>query len=111
MEHEVRIPKDAHFGTVETFKLGLFADTQRRDEITDLEPDIGHNKSKHGYDRAVDDLHEELREVAVQESAHAVGAVKFHHPVPHHAVPSCAVFARREDTNRQHAPETVCAVH
>ena len=57
MKLEVRIAEHTHLRTVKTFDLGLRADANRRDEIADLEPDVGHDKAEDRDDRAVDELH------------------------------------------------------
>src|SRR5215510_8114180 len=91
MELKVRVAKGAHLWGVETFEFRFLANANRRDQITYLEPHVRHNKTEHCDHRTVDGLHDELREVAIQEPAHAIGTVEFHHLLAHHAVPAGAV--------------------
>src|SRR5437667_1695632 len=107
MELEVRIAQHAHLWSIEPFDLRLFADAKRRDEIAHFEPYEGHGKAEDRYDYAIDELHNELREVTVQQTAHAIGAVKLHHLIANDAVPARAVFAGREDPDRQDTPQAV----
>ena len=38
----------AHLGPVESFDFDFAADSDRRDQVADLEPDISHDETKHG---------------------------------------------------------------
>ena len=68
-------------------------------------------KPKTTSTRAVDRLHDELRCVAVQNAAHAVGTVLLDELIANDAVPAGAVLAVGEDADRKHAPQAVDAVH
>ena len=54
MKLEVRITEDTHLRTIKTFDLGFLADANRRDQIADLEPDVGHDESEDRDDRGID---------------------------------------------------------
>src|SRR5262249_12669344 len=70
-----------------------------------------HREGKPCQDYAVNPLHNELREVAVKKTTYTIGTIELHHLFTNHAVPSRAVFAGREDTDRQHAPKTINTVN
>src|SRR5258705_13780545 len=79
MELKIWITEHAHLRSVETFDFGFLTDAKRCNKIADLEPNKGHHESKHNEHRAVNDLHNELREIAVQQATHTVGAVELDH--------------------------------
>src|SRR5258705_2808115 len=110
MELKIWITEHAHLRSVETFDFGFLTDAKRCNKIADLEPNKGHHESKHNEHRAVNDLHNELREVTVEQPANTVGAVELHHLVAHYTIPSRAVFSGRKYADRQHAPQTVGSV-
>src|SRR4029450_1375335 len=97
MELEVRIPQDAHLGTVEPFDLRLFADAEGSNKITDLEPHVRHDETEDRHYSCIDYLHDELGEVTVKKTAHAIRAIQFYELVAHNTVPTRAVLARRKD--------------
>src|SRR3990172_9290506 len=110
MELEVGVSEHSHFRTVETFDLDFLVDSNRCDEIADFKPHVGHHEAEHRYYHTIDDLHEELGKIAIEQTAHAVGAIELNHLFPHHTVPACAVRSIGKDPDRQHAPEAVDAV-
>src|SRR5215470_6886765 len=93
MQLKVRITQNAHLRPVKSFDLRLFADAKGCDEIAHLEPHKGHGQSKCRQHHTIDYLHDELREITVEQPTDAIGAVELHHTVANHAVPSCTVFA------------------
>src|SRR6476661_3383159 len=97
---KIRIPQYTHFRTIETFDLGLFRDANRRNYIADFKPYIRHDKAEDRHCTGVDQLHDKLREVTIEQTAHAVGAVGFDHAVAHHTVPTSAVLPRGKYTDR-----------
>src|SRR5712692_6838392 len=111
MELKVRVSQHAHLWAVESFDLGRLADADRRDQVANFEPHVRHHKAKHHEYGSVDHLHDELREVAVEQPADAVRPIQLHEPVAHHTVPTRTVLTGGEDADRQHAPDAAGAVH
>src|SRR5881409_3747468 len=92
MEQKVRVSQHAHLWAVESFDLGLPADADRRDQVANFEPYERHHEAKHNEHGNIDRLHDELREVAVEQPAHAVRPIRLHKPFAYHTVPTRAVL-------------------
>src|SRR5919109_2515735 len=111
MKLEIRIAERAHFGTVESLDFHFLADAKGCNQVTHFEPHIGHRETEHGHSASVDYLHDELREVAIEQSTNAVRAVQFHEIVADNAVPARAILPRCKYTDGDHAPESVDSVN
>src|SRR5215510_786484 len=97
MELKVRVAQHAHLWAVESFDLDLPADANRCDQVANFEPHVCHHKAKHYNHSSIDRLHEELREVAVQQPANAVRAMCLYECFAYHAVPTRTVLTSGED--------------
>ena len=72
MKLEVRITQNTHFRTIETFNFHFFGDSNWRDCIANFEPDIRHHEPEYCNGSGIDQLHDELREVTVEQTTPAV---------------------------------------
>src|SRR5215216_2480107 len=111
MELKVRISQHTHLWDVEPFDLRLPADPDRRDQVTNFEPHVCHHKAEHHDHDSTEQLHEELRGVAVEQPTNTVRPVCLHESFTHHTVPARAILPGREDPDRQHTPDAVDTVY
>src|SRR5438132_8542919 len=75
VELEVRVPEGSHLRRIQAFDLDFLADPKWRDLVAQLKPDPRHREPEDRHHGGADELHDELRRVAVEQPAHAVGAV------------------------------------
>src|SRR5262249_6979729 len=111
MELKIRVSQHTHLWAVESFDLRLPADADRRVQVTKLDPYLGPREAKYRQHCHIDPLHDKLREVAVEQPADTIGAIRLHERIAYHTVPPRAVLAGGEDSDRQHAPEAAGAMH
>src|SRR5262245_21333716 len=97
MELNVWVAQYTNFWGVEPFDLGFPAAADRRDQVANFEPHVCHHEAKYRQHGNVDHLHDELREVTVEQPTYAVGAIRLDEGVADHTVPPCAVLTGGED--------------
>src|SRR5687767_9436885 len=107
---EIGITEGTHFRIVQTTELDFLAHANRGDLVTDLEPDISHNETEDEDDGCIKALCPELRGVAVKQTPDAIKAVFGYHFITDNAVPTAAVFAIGEKTQRNDTPGSIHAV-
>src|SRR5215471_2221549 len=89
----VVVSRNTDFSHVESFDLNFFADANRRDQITDLEPHVSHDETKYDNNGGIDRLHDKLGEVTIEQAAYAIGPIALHESIPDHAIPTGTIRA------------------
>src|SRR5262249_3221197 len=107
----VVVTGNADFRHVESFDFDILADANWRDQITHLEPHKRHDETEHDHHTGVENLHDELREVTIEQATHAVSPVELDEFITYDTVPACAIGAVGENTDRQNAPHPIDSVH